>query len=221
MPNPRTKLPLTRVYSLASMQKSGQKMARFTSRTPNRHQALSSIIFHISCPGSESAPYQLKDGDFVQLGVDYQGGMDNFYKSVRIQIEIGRDFTQPCSHVTNNELSSDHGGTNTHSQESRQEPGSCSSFIKGYISKGIALCAKHQLWDAMEAFDLALSSSNHNRMTVEILLIKAIALFNSSRHNEAIRRVQDLAAACQSSETLQCHIVDVSPTSGLTIFFSF
>lgn len=49
---------------------------------------------HISCPGSESAPYQLKDGDFVQLGVDYQGGMVDVYKSVRIQIEIGRDFTQ-------------------------------------------------------------------------------------------------------------------------------
>ncbi|KAG1789016.1 uncharacterized protein HD556DRAFT_1275673, partial [Suillus plorans] len=232
---------------------------------------------HINCPGSGSAPYQLKDGDFVQLGVDYQGGVEDIYKSVRIRIEIGRDFTQPYSHVANNELSSDHGGTNTHSQESLQEPGSCSSFIiptltntaghdawmaqdlctaeklltkeidadhnnhhvfggrsvmrarrfkwdnalqdalisiaiqpslKGYISKGIALCGKQQLWDAMEAFDLALSFSNDNRMTVEILLIKAIALFNSSRHNEAIRRVQDLAAACQSSETLQCSVVD-------------
>ncbi|KAG1796589.1 hypothetical protein EV424DRAFT_1594776 [Suillus variegatus] len=55
---------------------------------------------HISCPGSESAPYQLKDGDFVQLGVDYQGGMVDVYKSVRIQIEIGRDFTQSFSTAT-------------------------------------------------------------------------------------------------------------------------
>jgi hypothetical protein len=48
-------------------------------------------------------------------------------------------------------------------------------LLKGYISKGIALCGKQQLWDAMEAFDLALSFSNHNQVTIEILLIKVLS----------------------------------------------
>ncbi|KAG2749576.1 hypothetical protein P692DRAFT_20924634 [Suillus brevipes Sb2] len=76
------------------------------------------------------------------------------------------------------------------------------------MSKGIALCGKQQLWDAMEAFDLALSFSSRNSTTIEILLVKAIALFNSGRHNEALRRVHDLAASCQSSERFQCRIVN-------------
>jgi hypothetical protein len=47
---------------------------------------------------------------------------------------------------------------------------------------------------------------------------QAIALLNSSHQDEVIRWVQDLAATCQSSETLQCHIIDVSPTPDFTIF---
>ncbi|KAG1745659.1 hypothetical protein EDB19DRAFT_455984 [Suillus lakei] len=41
----------------------------------------------------------------------------------------------------------------------------------GYISKGIALCGKEQLWDAMEAFDLAFVFLNRDPMTADILLL--------------------------------------------------
>ncbi|KAJ7739492.1 hypothetical protein B0H14DRAFT_2407681 [Mycena olivaceomarginata] len=39
-----------------------------------------------------SAPNPLKDGDILQLGVDYQGGAEDIYKSVKIRIEIGREW---------------------------------------------------------------------------------------------------------------------------------
>lgn len=34
----------------------------------------------------------VRDGDVVQLGVDYQGGTEDIYKCVKIRVEIGRDW---------------------------------------------------------------------------------------------------------------------------------
>ncbi|KAG2745550.1 SMAD/FHA domain-containing protein, partial [Suillus brevipes Sb2] len=42
----------------------------------------------LSPAGSESVPHKLKDGDIVQLGIDYQGGMEDIWKSVKIRIEV-------------------------------------------------------------------------------------------------------------------------------------
>ncbi|KAG1771660.1 WD40-repeat-containing domain protein [Suillus placidus] len=84
--------------------------------------------------------------------------------------------------------------------------------LLGYISKGIALCGNDQLWDAMEVFDLAFLFSNRDQVTIDLLLlIKAVALFNVSRHDEAMRRVQDLAITHRHSDTLRlCSVVNVS-----------
>jgi tetratricopeptide (TPR) repeat protein len=77
--------------------------------------------------------------------------------------------------------------------------------LLGYISKGIALCGNGQLWDAMEAFDLAFISLNRDLITIDfLLLIKAVALFNASCHDEAMRRIQQLTTAYQRSDTLPC-----------------
>ena len=46
----------------------------------------------LSPAGSESRAYQLRDGDVLQLGVDYQGGSEDIYKSVKIKIEVGREW---------------------------------------------------------------------------------------------------------------------------------
>lgn len=46
----------------------------------------------LSPAGHESRPYQLRDGDILQLGVDYQGGSEDIYKSVKIKIEVGREW---------------------------------------------------------------------------------------------------------------------------------
>ncbi|PVF98433.1 hypothetical protein CPB86DRAFT_733207 [Serendipita vermifera] len=46
----------------------------------------------LSQAGIESRPYQLKDGDILQLGVDYQGGTEEIYRCVKIRIEIGREW---------------------------------------------------------------------------------------------------------------------------------
>jgi pSer/pThr/pTyr-binding forkhead associated (FHA) protein len=46
----------------------------------------------LSLAGSESRPFPLKDGDVLQLGVDYQGGTEDIYKSVKIRVEIGREW---------------------------------------------------------------------------------------------------------------------------------
>lgn len=46
----------------------------------------------LSTAGHESRPFQLRDGDILQLGVDYQGGSEDIYKSVKIRVEVGREW---------------------------------------------------------------------------------------------------------------------------------
>lgn len=46
----------------------------------------------LSPANTESRPHQIKDGDILQLGVDYQGGAEDIYKSVKIRIEVGREW---------------------------------------------------------------------------------------------------------------------------------
>jgi pSer/pThr/pTyr-binding forkhead associated (FHA) protein len=46
----------------------------------------------LSPAGNESRAYQLRDGDVLQLGVDYQGGSEDIYKSVKIKVEVGREW---------------------------------------------------------------------------------------------------------------------------------
>ncbi|KAF8552308.1 hypothetical protein OG21DRAFT_1384005, partial [Imleria badia] len=46
----------------------------------------------LSPAGQESRAYQLRDGNVLQLGVDYQGGSEDIYKSVKIKIEVGREW---------------------------------------------------------------------------------------------------------------------------------
>ncbi|KAJ7614546.1 hypothetical protein FB45DRAFT_255324 [Roridomyces roridus] len=48
----------------------------------------------LSAANTESRPHQVKDGDILQLelGVDYQGGAEDIYKSVKIRVELGREW---------------------------------------------------------------------------------------------------------------------------------
>ena len=46
----------------------------------------------LSPANQDSRPFELKDGDTLQLGVDYQGGTEDIYKCVRIRVEIGREW---------------------------------------------------------------------------------------------------------------------------------
>ncbi|KAF9019970.1 hypothetical protein BDP27DRAFT_131120 [Rhodocollybia butyracea] len=54
--------------------------------------------------GQESRPYQLKDGDLLQLGVDYQGGSEDIYKSVKIRIELGREWQSGVNKFNTNAI---------------------------------------------------------------------------------------------------------------------
>lgn len=44
----------------------------------------------LSSPSVESRPFPLKDGDVIQLGVDYQGGTEEIYRCVKIRVELNR-----------------------------------------------------------------------------------------------------------------------------------
>jgi E3 ubiquitin-protein ligase DMA1/2 len=46
----------------------------------------------LSPAGVESRAHPLKDGDILQLGVDYQGGTEEIYRCVKIRVEIGREW---------------------------------------------------------------------------------------------------------------------------------
>lgn len=46
----------------------------------------------LSPANTESRAHELRDGDLLQLGVDYQGGTEDIYKCVKIRIEVGREW---------------------------------------------------------------------------------------------------------------------------------
>ncbi|KAG2749928.1 WD40 repeat-like protein [Suillus brevipes Sb2] len=78
----------------------------------------------------------------------------------------------------------------------------------GHISKGIALCGKSQVRAARTAFDLASAFTNGDLKTTHFLfLIKTIALFNAGEHEEAMLRVEELAAS-PNVDTLACRVVE-------------
>ncbi|KAF7730855.1 hypothetical protein EC973_001373 [Apophysomyces ossiformis] len=51
----------------------------------------------LSSPGNSSTAHEIKDGDLVQLGVDYQSGDEPMYRAVRIRVEVNRP-SQPAYH---------------------------------------------------------------------------------------------------------------------------
>lgn len=64
----------------------------------------------LSPANNESRPHELKDGDLLQLGVDYQGGTEDIYKCVKIKVEVGREWqnhTNPFKYVLTFLLNSD------------------------------------------------------------------------------------------------------------------
>ncbi|KAG2102335.1 hypothetical protein BD769DRAFT_179948 [Suillus cothurnatus] len=82
--------------------------------------------------------------------------------------------------------------------------------MAGYIAKGIALCGKQLVEDARTAFDLAFTFTHGNMdATVFLYLIKAIALFNATRHKEALLRVEQLSVY-PSADPLACGVVMAS-----------
>lgn len=46
----------------------------------------------LSVAGEESKEWCVRDGDMIQLGVDYQGGEEDVYKSVKMRVEVGREW---------------------------------------------------------------------------------------------------------------------------------
>ncbi|ORY97542.1 SMAD/FHA domain-containing protein, partial [Syncephalastrum racemosum] len=53
----------------------------------------------LSASGTRSsAPYEVKDGDLIQLGVDYQGGTEPHYRAVRMRFELVQD-VDPKAHA--------------------------------------------------------------------------------------------------------------------------
>ncbi|KAG2338654.1 WD40 repeat-like protein [Suillus weaverae] len=80
--------------------------------------------------------------------------------------------------------------------------------LTGYISKGIALCGKGQVREARIAFDVASILTNQNSIINHfLLLIKAIALFNTAQHEEAMLLIKELAA-CPNTDLLGCRVVE-------------
>ncbi|OZJ03615.1 hypothetical protein BZG36_03704, partial [Bifiguratus adelaidae] len=46
----------------------------------------------LSAPGQESRQHELRDGDVLQLGVDYQGGTEEIYRCVKMRVELNRSW---------------------------------------------------------------------------------------------------------------------------------
>ena len=46
----------------------------------------------LSPPNTESKPFPVKDGDIIQLGIDFRGGEEMIFRCVKIRIECNRSW---------------------------------------------------------------------------------------------------------------------------------
>lgn len=55
----------------------------------------------LTAANTESArPHQVVDGDLIQLGVDYKGGLEPMYRAVRMRLEVNRrEWQESCSNT--------------------------------------------------------------------------------------------------------------------------
>lgn len=60
----------------------------------------------LSLAGVKSSAHEIKDGDIIQLGVDYQGGLEPMYRAVRMRLEVNREssVSQPFSRAAFQQL---------------------------------------------------------------------------------------------------------------------
>lgn len=58
----------------------------------------------LSAPNVESRPHSIKDGDILQLGVDYQGGTEEIYRCVKIRVELNRGWQREANQFNVNAL---------------------------------------------------------------------------------------------------------------------
>nr|XP_019006522.1 uncharacterized protein I203_00111 [Kwoniella mangroviensis CBS 8507]OCF69983.1 hypothetical protein I203_00111 [Kwoniella mangroviensis CBS 8507] len=58
----------------------------------------------LSSPNTDSRPTMLNDGDILQLGVDYQGGIEEMFRCVKIRVEIGREWQRAANEFNTNAL---------------------------------------------------------------------------------------------------------------------
>ncbi|KAA1127560.1 hypothetical protein PGTUg99_000313 [Puccinia graminis f. sp. tritici] len=71
--------------------------AASSSRIPNPPVAPSSTISGSAPPGSSPDPFPLRDGDVLQLGVDYQGGTEEIYRCVKMRVELNRGWQRSAN----------------------------------------------------------------------------------------------------------------------------
>ncbi|KIJ28243.1 hypothetical protein M422DRAFT_134942, partial [Sphaerobolus stellatus SS14] len=58
----------------------------------------------LSPPSTESRPHPIKDGDVLQLDVDYQGGTEEIYRCVNMRVELGREWKTGVNPFNSNVL---------------------------------------------------------------------------------------------------------------------
>lgn len=58
----------------------------------------------LSGAGMESRPFPIRDGDVLQLGVDYQGGTEEIYRCVKMRIELNRGWQRGANSFNTNAL---------------------------------------------------------------------------------------------------------------------
>ncbi|GAA5970762.1 hypothetical protein JCM11641_004443 [Rhodosporidiobolus odoratus] len=84
----------------------------------------------LSSPNTESRPYSLKDGDVLQLGVDYQGGTEEIYRCVKMRVELNRGWQRGANNFNTAALA-----------QLRALGGGASAPMEGVPTSGTAMTA--------------------------------------------------------------------------------
>ncbi|KAJ7620414.1 cytoplasmic protein [Roridomyces roridus] len=83
---------VSRAHAEVWVENDGPDAVKFFIRDTKSSSGTFLNHLRLSAANTESRPHQVKDGDILQLGVDYQGGAEDIYKSVKIRVELGREW---------------------------------------------------------------------------------------------------------------------------------
>lgn len=64
---------------------------------------LNHVRLSLAC--EESQPYAIKDGDVLQLGMDFRGGSEEIYKCIKVRIQINKSWQSKANYFNVNALS--------------------------------------------------------------------------------------------------------------------
>jgi hypothetical protein len=116
----------------------------------------------LSPANQESRPVEIRDGDLVQLGVDYQGGLEEIYRAVKMRFEINRPQQQRPVSYSMSAFNNLRNLTHISTQINQDDQSNGKQIIYGNQNKHVTELSHHTALACYNNIDCSSSGSHHH-----------------------------------------------------------